>query len=75
MPVESHLPDSSANSAATSKYSRMASAMFASAFASSTPWEQHPGKPGTVTLYPSSDRCRQTLQNMQSSHNSTINQL
>src|SRR5262245_50618718 len=38
---------SAANSAATSRYSRMAWAMFSSASSSVVPCEQHPGRPGT----------------------------
>ncbi len=39
---------------ATSRYSRMASRMFARASSSVAPCDQHPGSPGQETLYPSS---------------------
>ena len=39
----------------------IASWMFSMACSSVAPWDQQPGRPGTQTLYPSSDCCRTTL--------------
>src|SRR6516165_1665462 len=54
-------PASRAISRTTSRYSRMASAIFASASASVSPWEWQPGRPGTETANPSSDSSIRTV--------------
>src|SRR5438105_4092885 len=54
-------PADVANSSITSKYSRIASLMFARASASVAPCEWQPGKPGTETAKPSSDSSMSTV--------------
>src|SRR5674476_596526 len=65
----------SMRSSRTTRYSAIAARTFASASASVTPCDQHPGRPGTETLNPSSDRSSAILYFIGSSSARNIREL
>src|SRR5260370_141381 len=68
-------PSTLSNSSRAARYSRMASWMFAKASSSVSPSDQQPGKPGTETLIPSSERWSATLYLIDTSANLAANRV